>query len=131
MKELKRLAFFFITYNVIFILILNLQYTFRFNKTDDLMTSLMYSSIISMYFSIIPLACFCFSWIINKFIIKKLKINSALKSAFLLLITVILTYMFIRIVNQDSILILIIVISTSLALIILLFKYRKYDLFSN
>lgn len=91
----------------------------------------MYTSIISIYLSIIPLAGLSISWIINQLIIKNLEINSALKSAFLFLITVFFTYMFIRIMNQDSILILIIVISTSLALILLLFKYRKYDLLSN
>lgn len=131
MKELKKLLFFIIMYNVIFILILNLQYRFRFNETDDLMANLLYSSIISMYFSIITLACYCLSWIINKVIIKKLKINSALKSAFFLLITVILTYMYMSIVNQNSILILITVISSSLALLLSLFKYQKLDLFKD
>ena len=73
---LKKFTFFIITYNVIFILMLNIQYIYRFNGSNDLIAKIMYSSILSIYFSIIPLVCFVFSWIVYKFLFKKLQISS-------------------------------------------------------
>ena len=125
MKTLKKLIFFIITYNAIFILILNLQYIYRFNREFDL-SSLMYSSIFSIVFCIIPLVCFSFSWFISsKFLIHKLKINPVLNLATILLITLNLTYIFIEIMVQDSILSLITVISTTLTLFLFFYIYRK------
>lgn len=131
MKTLKKFIFFVITYNVMFVLILNLQYIYRFNGEFDL-SSLMYSSIISITFSIIPLVCFSFSWFIsNKFLAQKLQINSVLNSAIILLITVILTYMFIEIMVHDSILSLIMVIGTTFTLFLFFYIYRKDGSFTH
>ena len=131
MKKLKKFIFFIITYNVIFILILNLQYIYRFGMKDNIVASLMFSSILSLYFSIIPLVCFCFSWIFYKLLLKKLQISSVLKSALLLSITFTLTYIFIEILQQDRILSVIMVSSTILALILFFYRYRKNGDFTN
>lgn len=129
MKTLKKFIFFIITYNVVFVLILNFQYINRFNRENDFFSLLMYSSIFSITFSIIPLICFSFSWFIsNKFLIQKLKLNSVLNSVTILLITVILTYMCIEIMVNDSILSLITVISTILTLFLFFYIYRKHGL---
>ena len=126
MKTLKKLIFFIITYNIVFILILNLQYIYRFNKVDDITSSIMYASIFSLYFTIIPLACFCISWFISyKFLIHNLQINSVLCPVLILLFTVILSYMFTEIMVHDSFISLITVISTFLTLSLLFYIYRK------
>lgn len=91
---------------------LNLQYIYRFNGSNDSIADIMYSSILSIYFSVIALVCFGFSWIVYIFLFKKLQICSVLKSALLLLITVTLTYIFIKIIEQDPILSVIMVSST-------------------
>ena len=132
MKKLKKFIFFIITYNVIFVLILNLQYIYRFNGEYDFFSSLMYSSILSITFSIIPLVCFIFSWFIsNKLLFRKLRTNSALHSATILLITVISTYVFIELMVHDSILSLLTVISTILTLVLFFYIYRKDGSFKN
>lgn len=128
---LKKFTFFIITYNVIFILMLNIQYIYRFNGSNDLIAKIMYSSILSIYFSIIPLVCFVFSWIVYKFLFKKLQISSLLKSALLLLITVTLTYLSIKIIEQDPFLSVIMVSSTILTLILFFYIYRNNGDFTN
>ena len=131
MEMLKKFTFFIITYNVIFILMLNIQYIYRFNGSNDLIAKIMYSSILSIYFSIIPLVCFVFSWIVYKFLFKKLQISSLLKSALLLLITVTLTYLSIKIIEQDPFLSVIMVSSTILTLILFFYIYRNNGDFTN
>ena len=131
MEMLKKFTFFIITYNVIFILMLNIQYIYRFNGSNDLIADIMYSSILSIYFSIIPSVCFGFSWIVYKLLFKKLQISSVLKSALLLLITVTLTYIFIKIIEQDPILSVIMVSSTILTLILFFYIYRNNGDFTN
>lgn len=126
MKTLKKLIFFIITYNIIFSLFLNLQYIYRFNKVDDISSSIMYALIFSLYFTIIPLACFCISWFISyKFLIQKLQINSVLNQVLILLITVILSYMFTEIMVHDFFVSLMTVISTILTLSLLFYIFRK------
>lgn len=125
MKKLKRFLFFIITYNLIFILILNLQYIVRFNKYDDFFSQIMYSSIISIGYSILPLVCFIFSWFILKGVTIRRKINSGLKSAILLLITVFSTYTLIELIVADPIFTLITIITIILTLFLFFFKYRK------
>lgn len=124
MKTLKKFIFFIVTYNVLFILILNLQYMYRFNREFDL-SMLMYSSIASINFCIIPLVCFSVSWIISKYLIQKLQISSLLNPVIILLITVIPTYMFIELKVNDSIWSLIMVSSTILTLFLFFYIYRK------
>jgi hypothetical protein len=128
---LKKFTFFIITYNVIFILMLNIQYIYRFNGSNDLIAKIMYSSILSIYFSIIPLVCFVFSWVVYKFLFKKLQISSLFKSALLLLITVTLTYLSIKIIEQDPFLSVIMVSSTILTLILFFYIYRNNGDFTN
>lgn len=131
MKTLKKFVFFIITFNVIFLSILNLQYIYRFGMEDDNFSSFWYSSILPISFSIIPLVCFSISWFISKFLIQKLKINSILGSATILLITVILTYMFTEIMVHDSIWSFITVISTILTLFLFFYIYRKDGSFTR
>lgn len=125
MKELKKILFFIITYNLIFILILNSQYMYRFNASDNMVANITYSAIMSMYFSIIPLICLCFSSTLIRLISRKSKINPVLKSAIFLMVTVILTFILIRIMSQDPVLTLITIVSTTLTLLLFLFRYRK------
>ena len=126
MKTLKKLIFFIITYNIIFSLFLKLQYIYRFNKVDDISSSIMYALIFSLYFTIIPLACFCISWYISyKFLIQKLQINSVLNTVLILLITVILSYMVTEIMVHDFFVSLMTVISTILTLSVLFYIFRK------
>lgn len=129
MKTLKKLIFFIVTYNVLFILILILQNMYRFNREFDL-SMLMYSSIFSIYFCIIPIVCFSVSWIISKILIQKLQINSLLNSVIILLVTVIPTYMFIEMKVNDSILSLIMIISTILTLFLFFYVYRKDEFYA-
>ena len=129
MEMLKKFIFFIMTYNVIFILILNFQYIYRFGMKEDIVASLMYSSILSLYYSIIPLGCFCFSWIVYRLLLKKLQISAVLKSALLLLITITLTYLFIEILQQDHILSIIMVSSTIITLILFSIYIRKKEIF--
>lgn len=124
MKAVKKVIFFITTYNVIFIFILNLQYIFRFNKQDDFITMFMYSSIISIGYSIVPLICFILSWFILKSITIPLK-KIGLKLAILLLITVISTYTLIELIVDDSIFTLITISTTTLTLFLFFITYRK------
>lgn len=124
-KTLKKFIFFLITYNLIFIFILNLQYILRFNKHDDFFTMLIYSSSISIGYSIVPLVCFIFGWFISNSISISSKINSVLKSAILILITVISTYTLIELIVGDSIFTLVTITTILLTLFLFFFKYRK------
>ena len=124
-KTLKKFIFFLITYNLIFIFILNLQYILRFNKHDDFFTMLIYSSSISIGYSIVPLVCFIFGWFISNSISISSKINSVLKSAILILITVISTYTLIELIVRDSIFTLVTITTILLTLFLFFFKYRK------
>lgn len=124
-KTLKKFIFFLITYNLIFIFILNLQYILRFNKHDDFFTMLIYSSSISIGYSIVPLVCFIFGWFISNSISISSKINSVLKSAILILITVISTYTLIELIVGDSIFTLVTTTTILLTLFLFFFKYRK------
>ena len=124
MKTLKKFIFFIITFNVIFLSILNLQYIYRFGMKDDYFSSFWYSSIGPISTSIIPLAGFSLSWFISKFLIHKLKNNLILGSSPILLLTIILTYMFTEIVFHNSIWSLITVISTILTLFLFFYIYR-------
>lgn len=126
MKTLKYHMFFIITYNIIFILILNLQYIYRFSGNSDFFATLMYSSIFSITFSIIPLLSFSFSWLISKILyIKILHIKSILKPVIIFLITVISTYTLMEIMYDDTFLSLITTISTILTLISLFYINLK------
>lgn len=131
MKTLKKFLFFIITYNLIFILILNLQYIVRFNKPDDFLSMLMYSSIISIGYSLVPLVCFTFGWFISKIFSISKRINSGLKSAILPLITVITTYTLIELIVSDPIFTLITITATILTLFLFFFKYRKTCILTN
>ena len=124
-KTLKKFIFFLITYNLIFIFILNLQYILRFNKHDDFFTMLIYSSSISIGYSIVPLVCFIFGWFISNSISISSKINSVLKSAILILITGISTYTLIELIVRDSIFTLVTITTILLTLFLFFFKYRK------
>ena len=130
MKTLKKFLFFIITYNLIFVLILNSQYIVRFNKQDDFFTMFMYSSILSIGYSIIPLVCFIFSWFTSKSITIQ-KINSVLKLAILFLITIISTYMLIELIVGDPIFTLITISAIILSLFLFFFKYRKTCILTN
>ncbi|CAM3321317.1 hypothetical protein FITA111629_15600 [Filibacter tadaridae] len=122
MKKIKNILSFFLIYLVIFILILNLQYVYRFDSDSDFFTLLMYSSIFSITFSMIPLFFFGVSWfILNILSTKALHIKSILKPALIFLITVISTYTFMEIMYNDSFLSIITTISTVLTLISLFY----------
>lgn len=126
MSKFKNLLFFIIIYVTIFILILNLQYAYRFNGDSDFSTLLMYSSIFSITFSIIPLFFYSLSWLILKILSTKiLHIKSILKPVLIFLITVSSTYIFTEIMYGDSILSLIMTISTVLTLISLFYINLK------
>lgn len=132
MKTLKKIIFFMIIYNIIFVLILNLQFIYRFNTQDDFFTMLMYSSILSIGYSIIPLVCFIFSWfILNNLFVRKNQANSALKLAIFLLITIISTYTLIELIVGDPIFTLIAISTTLLTLFLFIYTYRKKGIFAN
>lgn len=126
---LKKIALFIVTYNVLFILMINIQFLYRFDGDAHLVAAVMYSSILSFYFSIVPLVCFGFSWIVYKLWFKKLRMDSVVKSVLFLLMTVMLTYISIERIEQDRILSIIMVSSTILTLS--LFIYRNHAAFSN
>jgi hypothetical protein len=122
MKTLKKFIFFIISFNLIFILILNSQYIYRFGMEKNFSTSFIYSSILPFVFSFIPFACFAFSLLIsNKFF----KRNLLLKSVLISLITVILSFVFMEIITYNHIFSLITVISTVLTLLLFFYRYRQ------
>lgn len=86
---------------------------------------LIYSSSISIGYSIVPLVCFIFGWFISNSISISSKINSVLKSAILILITVISTYTLIELIVRDSIFTLVTITTILLTLFLFFFKYRK------
>lgn len=127
MKTLKKLTFFILTYNIIFILFLKLQYIYRFDREIDFSSSLMYSSIFSITFSVIPIVCFSFSWFIsNEILTRKLKVSSILNSTTILLITAISTYICMEIMFHNSFLSLLTVSSTTLTLLLFFYSERKH-----
>lgn len=130
MKTLKKPLFFIITYNIIFIFILNLQYIVRFNKQDSFAAMLMYSSFLSISYSIIPVACFIFSWFISKSITTQ-NTSSVLKSMTLLLMTVISTYTPMELIVGEPIFTSITISTIMLTLLLFFFKYRKTSILSN
>lgn len=130
MKALKMFIFFTITYNIVFVLILNLQYVLRFDREFDLAT-LMYSLIFSIHFCLIPLVCVSFSWFIsNKLLFRKSQINPVLNRATFLLMTIILIFIIIEIMGHVWIVSLLIVSSTILTLFLLFYVYRKDEVFT-
>lgn len=131
MKTLMKFLFFIVVYNLIFIFILNAQYIIRFNIQDDLSSMLMYSSILSISYSIIPFGCFILSWFISKTITTKKEKTSVLKSAILLLFTVISTYTLIELIVGDAIFTLITISAIILTLLLFFFTYRKIGVFKS
>jgi hypothetical protein len=121
MKTLKKFIFFIIIYNLIFILILNLQYIYRFGMEENFLSSFIYSSILPFVFSFLPFSCFAFSFLIlNKFFKQDLLIKSVLTG----LITVILSFTFMEIITHNHIFSLLTVISTVLTLLLFFYRYR-------
>ena len=132
MVTLKKFGLFMIIYNVIFVLILNLQFIYRFNTQDDFITMLMYSSILSINYSIIPFICFIFSWFIsNNLFVRKNLANSTLKLVIFSLITVISTYTLIELIVGDPIFTLIAISTILLTLCLFIYTYRKKGVFTK
>lgn len=126
MKTFKKIISFIITYNIIFIIFLNLQYIYRFEREYEIFSSLMYSSLFSLSFTIIPLITFGFSlFIFKKVLPQKIQINSVLNLALIISFNITLSYLFMKVMEYDSFISLITIITTILTLIILFFIFQK------
>ena len=126
MKTIKKIIFFTIIYNVIFLLILNLQYTYRFGAEDESTSSFIYSSILPVFLSHIPIVCFIFSLLFSKLLLTEvLHLNSSLNSAFTLISTLIFSFLFMEIRVDDFLFSFCMVISILLTFVFLFIFYRK------
>ena len=120
MNTLNKFIFFIIVYNLIFLLIMNLQYTYRFGRVNDFQLF----SILLITSSIIPFVCFSLSWLVlNKFI----KQNFLFKSPLLFLIIVVSSFIFMQMFSHDYLFSLFTAISTFLTLLLYFYRYREND----
>lgn len=127
--KIKKLLFFSLIYNLLFVVILNAQYLIRFGMEKDFTAQLMYSIIFSVSYFFMPLLCFFLTWLmLNKLFGQKNKTNGF---RLLLLLTTLSVYVVTKIIVDDSTFSLIAACTAFLSICLLFYMYRKEGIFTD